>query len=106
MATRFDQHSGTDINPIIRRLSSTAALLPEEQQAIMALPITLRTLAPGQSIVREGDRPSQCCAVLEGFAYRHKVVTSGKTQIFSFHVSGDIPDVLSLYVDVMDHDLS
>jgi CRP-like cAMP-binding protein len=56
--------------------------------------------------VREGDRPSECCLILEGFAYRYKLTEEGKRQIFSFHIPGDIPDLQSLHIDVMDHSLS
>jgi CRP-like cAMP-binding protein len=30
---------------------------------------------------------------------------AGKRQIFSFHIPGDIPDLQSLHLDVMDHNL-
>jgi CRP-like cAMP-binding protein len=43
---------------------------------------------------------------LEGFAYRYKLTEEGKRQIFSFHIPGDIPDLQSLHIDVMDHSLS
>jgi CRP-like cAMP-binding protein len=64
-----------------------------------------RTLRAGQDIVREGDRPSQCCLLLEGFAYRYKLLEEGRRQIFSFHIPGDMPDLLSLHLSVMDHNL-
>jgi CRP-like cAMP-binding protein len=59
----------------------------------------------GPRIVRDQDRPSQCCLVIEGLACRYKVLPGGKRQIFSFHIPGDIPDLQSLHLDVMDHNL-
>ena len=44
--------------------------------------------------------------VLEGLACRYRIAGSGRKQIFSFHVPGDIPDLQSLHIDVMDHNLS
>src|SRR3954451_13241948 len=57
-------------------------------------------------VVRERDRPSQCCLVLEGWLYRYKMLEDGKRQIFSFHIAGDIPDLQSLHLKTMDHSLS
>src|SRR3954471_4554349 len=37
---------------------------------------------------------------------RRIMAEEGKRQIFSFHIPGDIPDLQSLHLDVMDHSLS
>ena len=55
--------------------------------------------------MREGDRPSECCLIVAGFACRYKITAEGKRQILSFHIAGDIPDLQSLHIDVMDHSL-
>src|SRR5829696_6564425 len=65
----------------------------------------VRNLKADQDIVRDHDRPSQCCLILEGFACRYKVIEGGKRQIFSFHIPGDIPDLQSIHLDIMDHSL-
>ncbi len=52
-----------------------------------------------------GDRPSECCLVIEGFVCRYKLTDQGKRLIFSFHLPGDIPDLQSLHINVMDHSL-
>jgi CRP-like cAMP-binding protein len=57
-------------------------------------------------VVRERDRPSQCCLVLEGWLYRYKMLEDGKRQIFSFHIAGDMPDLQSLHLKTMDHSLA
>jgi CRP-like cAMP-binding protein len=44
--------------------------------------------------------------LLEGFAYRSKTASDGARQIFSFHCRGEIPDLQSLYLKTMDHDLA
>ncbi|KAA2237816.1 Crp/Fnr family transcriptional regulator [Salinarimonas soli] len=58
-----------------------------------------------QDIVREGDRPSHCCLLLDGFACRYKFTQTGRRQIFAFHTPGDIPDILTLHLKTMDHSL-
>ncbi len=95
-----------DAHPLIRKLESIVDLSPEEREALVRMPMTVRDLKADQDIVREHDRPSQCCLILEGFAFRYKIMEGGKRQIFSFHVAGDIPDLQSLHLNVMDHGLA
>src|SRR3954454_24779943 len=90
------------LQPLIRKLESIYVLTDVEKQALADLPIHVRDLAAGQDIVREGDRPSQCCLLLDGFIQRYKMIGDGQRQIMSFHITGDIPDVLSLHLAVMD----
>jgi CRP-like cAMP-binding protein len=92
-------------NPLVRRLATIAELSPDEEQALHGLPLDLRDLRADQDIVRDGDRPSQCCLILEGFVCRYKLLLDGRRQILSFHVPGDIPDLQSLHLVVMDHSL-
>ena len=90
---------------LVRRLRKNTALDDADVGAIAALPIHVKRLAPHAPIVIEGDRPTQCCLVIEGFAVRSKTTDGGKRQILSIHIPGDIPDLQSLYLPVMDHDL-
>ncbi len=90
---------------LIRKLETITDLSAEERQALNDLQMTIRDLKTGQDIVRDGDRPSQCCLILEGFACRYGMTPNGKRQIFSFHIPGDIPDMQSIHLTVMDHSL-
>src|SRR3954451_14418271 len=98
--------SNPDLHPLIRKLESIAPVSDDERRAIAALPIVVRDLKADADIVRDQDRPSQCCAILEGFACRYKLLAGGRRQIMSFHIPGDIPDLQSLHLDVMDHSLA
>jgi len=102
MPSASDTHS---LNVLIRKLESIATLSDEERQAIQSLPVRTRVLQPRQDIVRDGDKPSQCCLLLDGWACRYKLLSEGRRQIFSFHVPGDIPDLQSLHLHTMDHSL-
>lgn len=84
---------------------SASHLSAEERQALRSLPMTVRSFGADQDIVREGDRPSECCLILEGFACRYILLQNGKRQIISFHPPGDIPDLQSLHLNLMDHSL-
>jgi len=97
--------ANSHLEPLIRRLESIAPVSDEERQAIAALPITVRDLRADQDILRDQDRPSQCCVILEGFACRYKLLPGGRRQIVSFHIPGDIPDLQSLHLEIMDHNL-
>lgn len=98
--------SGPEQQRLLRKLESIAIITDDERQAVLDLPLTIRTYAPDQDIVRDGDRPSECCLVLDGFTFRYKLLTDGRRQILAFHTPGDIPDLQSLHLEVMDHSVA
>ena len=89
-------------NPLIRKLESIFTLSDDERQALDDLPMQVTTLKQNQDIVREGDRPSRACLLLEGFNCTYKMTGQGKRQIMSFNVPGDLADLQSLHLAVMD----
>jgi CRP-like cAMP-binding protein len=94
------------VDTLIRKLRADTNLTEEGIAVIRSLPIQVKEMRPDTFIVREGDRPTQCCLIVRGFACRSKVAENGKRQILSFHISGDIPDLQSLFLKKMDHDLA
>ncbi len=94
-----------ELHPLVRKLETIVDLSDQEREAVLGLPVTVRVLNADQDIVRDQDRPSQCCLMLSGFACRYKTLPGGKRQILSFHIPGDIPDLQSLHLEVMDHSL-
>lgn len=97
-------HSPIDL--MIRKLDSLFALAAEEKLALRELPLQVTVLKADQDIVRIGDRPSQCCLILEGFACVYKRTSEGRRQIVAFHIPGDIPDLYSLHLKVMDSSIA
>jgi CRP-like cAMP-binding protein len=91
--------------PLIAKLESIFTLSDEERQALAALPLPIQGLRADQDIVRQGDRPSRSCLLLEGFACRYSMTDDGKRQIMSFHIPGEMPDLQSLHLKTMDHSL-
>lgn len=91
---------------LIRKLDSIAPLAPEEKAALLRLPLRLKAVAVDQDVVREGDTPFENCLIVEGFACRYNTTAEGTRQIPSFHISGDLPDLPSLHLEVMDHSLA
>ena len=88
---------------MLRRLNTVTGLDDADIAAIRALPIVVRQWEAGRPIVSDGDRPTDCCLVIEGFCVRAKTTVSGQRQILSIHIPGDIPDLQSLHLRRMDH---
>ncbi|MCJ2017091.1 Crp/Fnr family transcriptional regulator [Methylobacterium sp. J-030] len=98
-----DQHAP---GMLIRKLESITTLSDKERQAVRSLPMRIHNLDARQDIVRDGDQPTHCCLILDGWACRYKMLSQGKRQILSFHIAGDIPDLQSLHIHTMDHSLA
>jgi CRP-like cAMP-binding protein len=92
-------------NPLIRKLESIFAITDEERQALDNLPMQMTAVRADQDIVREGDSSSRCCLLLSGFACTYKVTAQGKRQIVSFNLPGDVPDLQSLHLKVLDNSI-
>jgi CRP-like cAMP-binding protein len=93
-------------NPLIRKMEAQGSCLAEhERAALLDVPMQIESIRADQDIVREGDSPSRSCVLLEGYAATYKVTPSGKRQIVAFHIPGDIPDLQSTQLDVLDTSL-
>ena len=91
---------------MIRKIESICTLDDDERRALQNLPMQVMAIKADQDIVREGDRPSRSCLILSGFACVYKVTAQGKRQIVSFNLPGDIPDLQSLHLKVLDNSVS
>ncbi|MCC0808685.1 Crp/Fnr family transcriptional regulator [Methylobacterium sp. W2] len=94
------------LQPMITKLESISPLTEEERQAVESLPVRAQALRADHDIIRDGETATQCCLILDGWACRYKIMGEGKRQIFSFHIAGDIPDLQSLHIPLMDHSLA
>jgi CRP-like cAMP-binding protein len=104
MADQTELHP--EHNILIRKLRSISPLSEEERHCLLTLPLVTKSVGADHDVVREGECPTECCLVVEGFTCRYKLTADGKRQIFSFHLPGDIPDLQSLHLKVMDHSLA
>jgi CRP-like cAMP-binding protein len=98
--------SHPDNNPLIRKLDSIFTLTDDERQALANLPMQVVVIKENQDIVRAGDQPSRSCLLLSGFACVYKLTGTGKRQIVGFSIAGDMPDLQSLHLDVLDNSVS
>lgn len=77
-----------------------------DQAAVRAIKAQARSVAPGEDIVCQGDRPDTAVFVLSGMLARYHTLPNGDRQYLSFHIAGDMPDVQSLFLSILDHSLS
>jgi CRP-like cAMP-binding protein len=92
-------------HPLIRKLETIFTLSAEENGALEAMPMQVVDLRADQDIVREGDRPTRSCLVLDGFTCFSKLSGDGRRQIMAFNIAGDIPDLQSMHLEVLDNTL-
>lgn len=95
----------TVLASLLRRLNTVSGLDPADIEAIRSLPVAVRHWEGGRVIVSDGERPKECCLIIDGFCIRSKTTIRGERQILSIHIPGEIPDLQSLHLHVMDHDL-
>lgn len=88
---------------LLENLELRSPLSNSDREAILALPYTLKTLAPGSYAVREGEPPSGCGVLVSGFAYRQKLTGDGGRQILSIHIPGEVLDFQNVFLEVADH---
>ncbi|TXC70728.1 Crp/Fnr family transcriptional regulator [Sphingomonas ginsenosidivorax] len=90
---------------MVRKLEIHTPLQPDDREALLSLPHTLKTYEPSAYLVREGEAPEQCAVLLSGFAFRQKLTGQGMRQIVSMHIPGDALDFQHLFLDIADHNV-
>jgi CRP-like cAMP-binding protein len=97
--------SPSDAHPLLAKIESIFPLTGDEREALLHIPMQVTTLRADQDVVREGDCPSRSFLLLEGFACTFKVTGEGKRQILALHVPGDMPDIQSLHLKILDNSI-
>ena len=88
----------------IARLQAIEGLSEAECKQVAALLSTLRQIADGEIVLRQGEAASRCVFVVSGFLYQARIV-GDRSQILAFHVPGDMPCLHTLLVSPTDADL-
>jgi CRP-like cAMP-binding protein len=88
---------------LIRNLDRLGSLDEVDRQAVAALPFRVATIPAGTHLVRDGDQVTECCLLLDGYAFRHKMAANGSRQIVSFHLAGDVLDLQHILLEKADH---
>jgi len=90
---------------LLTRLTVSNRLDSDDIRAIQGLRIQEKAIGAREIIVADGERTDRCCMISEGFVFRSKTTEEGQRQVLSIHIPGEVPDLQSLHLDVMDHDL-
>ena len=93
------------LSRILKKFERRASLQDADRSAFLDLPFRLRTTDHHQYIVREGDLTSECCLIVNGFAYRQKTTADGARQILSVHMAGDFVDLEAALLRRADHNI-
>jgi CRP-like cAMP-binding protein len=64
-------------------------LLPDEKAAIGALVQQTNAIPAEQSLIEDGEVQSHTSLLLQGFAYRYKLLSNGRRQILGYLIPGD-----------------
>lgn len=94
------------MNTFIRKLGCYGPLSESDSALVGTLTEKTRQVARRTDLVREGDSTDVVHIILEGFAFRYKIVGDGKRQIFGYLVPGDICDLHVALLAEMDHTVS
>jgi CRP-like cAMP-binding protein len=86
-------------------LSRHSNLSSADERAINKLHPRVTNVSRGVDIVRQGDHPHVALMVISGMLARYHTTMDGERQYLSLHISGDLPDLQSLFLGVMDHSL-
>jgi CRP-like cAMP-binding protein len=64
-----------------------------------------RWVGPRHDLIREGDRPGVVFVILEGWAFRYKILPSGTRQVLAYLMPGDSCDLHIGLLAEMDHSI-
>ena len=93
------------MNALLAKLTISGFLNDHDAERIRQITAKSRRVNADQDLIKEGDRPNDVHLVLEGFAYRYKLLPSGQRQILSFLLPGDFCDLHVAILGAMDHNI-
>src|SRR5436190_8213825 len=98
--------SAQAVELLMQTLARHSSLSSSDERAIRRLlHPRVSNVARAADIVRQGDRPHIAVMVISGMLARYHAAPNGDRQYLSLHISGDLPDLQSLFLGVMDHSL-
>lgn len=93
-------------NVLARKLAGFADLSPDDLAAVEQLCGNTRSVEPGTELIRQGERPNDVFLLLEGWAFRYKLMPNGNRQILAYLIPGDLCDIHIFILKTMDHGIS
>nr|WP_314444089.1 Crp/Fnr family transcriptional regulator [uncultured Sphingomonas sp.] len=91
--------------PLLRRWQKRSQLTPADVQALLGLPWRRHEFTREAYIAVEGAPVETCALIMEGWAYRQKILPNGARQIISIHIPGEFVDLQNSLLGVADHNV-
>ncbi|WP_141703397.1 Crp/Fnr family transcriptional regulator [Methylobrevis pamukkalensis] len=90
-------------NPLIRKLEFGARLETADRARLEEICRRARRVEARTDLIEQGEPPSMVRLVLEGMAYRYKLLPNGRRSIVGFLLPGDFCDLHVAILGRMDH---
>lgn len=91
---------------IIAKLTALHPLPEDDKELVRSVVGPGRPVPAGVDLVREGERTKAVQVILEGQAYRYKLLPDGRRQIIGYLVPGDFCDLYGFLLERMDHSIA
>jgi len=92
-------------NRFVEKLRGFADLSAKEADALERATADAQPIDPRKDLIREGDQPGPVFVMLDGWAFRYKVLPNGSRQIMAFLMPGDACDLHISMLAEMDHSI-
>lgn len=92
-------------NRFIEKLRGYVPLDGEDVQRLSTLTTSAQSIRARQDLIRDGDRPGPVFVMIEGWAFRYKVLPGGTRQVLAFLMPGDACDLHVGLLAQMDHSI-
>lgn len=87
------------MHPLPRALQPFGPLSDEEQRLLEEVAVTTQRVGADHDLLSEGDNPSHCLVMLDGFACDYRLLADGRRQIVAFHVPTSVCGLPSLFLN-------
>jgi len=87
----------------LRRVPCLRAFTPEELEFVRRLKLDELRVEPGASFLNEGSRSKHLYTVLDGWAFRYKMLDDGRRQILNFALPADMVGLQGAVMEEMEH---
>lgn len=90
----------------IKKLRHGAALTPDDEASLAALPFSVRNVEPRSDFGAESDAMHSIPIILEGWACRYRLLENGKRQIVTLLLPGDLCEPFGVLPNFLDRSLA
>jgi len=95
----------SSLGALFRRWKRRLRLSEEDEAAVVNLTWVCKQYQRDAYLAREGEHVKVCTVLLQGLAYRQKILSNGSRQIISFHIPGEFLDIQNCLLEVADHNV-